>query len=102
MKAACYQTTGAAKDVLTVEDVPDPEPSPGEVLVRVAVSAVHPSDVKTRAGARGPMTFPRVIPQSDGAGRIIGVPPGTEWQVGVFRLPDDVIGSQPRRGECCV
>ena len=73
MKAANYEETGPAKEVLRVTDLPDPEPGPGEVLVRVAVSAVHPSDVKTRAGARGPMPFPTVIPHSDGAGRVVAV-----------------------------
>lgn len=73
MKAAYYEATGAARDVLQVRDLADPEPGPGEVLVRLAVSAVHPSDVKTRAGARGPMAFSKVIPHSDGAGRIVAV-----------------------------
>lgn len=73
MKAAFYEKTGAAEDVLRLETLADPSPGRGEVLVAVAVSAVHPSDVKTRSGARGAMTFPRVIPHSDGAGRIVAV-----------------------------
>jgi NADPH2:quinone reductase len=54
--------------------MPDPEPGPGEVLVRLATSGVNPSDVKTRAGSR-PMVSPRVIPHSDGAGVIEAVGP---------------------------
>ncbi len=76
MKAAYYEATGAARDVLQVGDIADPQPGPGEVLVKIAVSAVHPSDVKTRAGARGPLAYPRVIPHSDGAGRIVAVGEG--------------------------
>lgn len=78
MKAAFYEATGPAAEVLRVGDVPDPQPLPGEVLVRVAVSAVHPSDVKTRSGARGTMSFSRVIPHSDGAGRIVAVGGGVD------------------------
>jgi NADPH2:quinone reductase len=67
VKAAWYERNGAARDVLTVGDVPDPRPGPGEVRVRLATSGVNPSDVKTRAGSR-PMSAPRIIPQSDGGG----------------------------------
>lgn len=69
MKAAWYERNGAARDVLTVGDLPDPEPVPGEVRVRLKTSGVNPSDVKTRAGSR-PMSGPRIIPQSDGGGVI--------------------------------
>lgn len=81
MRAACYDRTGAARDVLRVESRPDPVPGPGEVLVRIAASGVNPSDVKTRAGwMPSPKDQPVVIPHSDGAGVIeavgAGVPPG--------------------------
>lgn len=75
MKAAWYETNGAARDVLTVGSMPDPEPGPGEVRVRLATSGVNPSDVKTRAGSR-PMSGPRVVPHSDGAGVIDRLGPG--------------------------
>lgn len=79
MKAAWYEANGAASDVLTVGIMPDPQPGPGEVLVRLAASGVNPSDVKTRAGSR-PMTSPRVIPHSDGAGVIAKVGAGVPSQ----------------------
>lgn len=78
MNAAWYDRNGAAGAVLTVGNLPDPVPGPGEVLVRVKLSGVNPSDVKTRAGTRGGMAFPRVVPQSDGAGVIEAVGPGVE------------------------
>ncbi len=74
MRAAWYETNGAARDVLRTGEMPDPEPGPGEVLVRLATSGVNPSDVKTRAGSR-PMVSPRVVPHSDGAGVIEAVGP---------------------------
>lgn len=76
MKAAYYEQNGPADEVLIVGDLEDPTPAAGEVVVEVATSAVNPSDVKARAGARGPMSFDRVIPHSDGAGRIVAVGDG--------------------------
>lgn len=78
MRAICYDRTGAAADVLELRDLPRPDPGEGEVLVRVAVSGVNPSDAKTRAGARGAMPHPLVIPHSDGAGRIEAVGDGVD------------------------
>jgi NADPH2:quinone reductase len=78
MRAAWYETNGPANQVLRLGDMPDPEPSPGEVRVHLAASGVNPSDVKTRAGLRRPMAFPRVIPGSDGAGVIDKVGAGVD------------------------
>src|SRR5215472_7259712 len=47
-----------------------PRPGRGEVRVRLAVSGVNPSDVKSRAGLTRKIAFARVIPHSDGAGEI--------------------------------
>lgn len=96
MIGASYTTRGAAGDVLSVGDLPMPEPGAGEVLVRVHTSGVNPSDVKTRAGNLGPLTVPQTIPQSDGAGVIEAVGEGVEssrvgervWLYNVNRTPD--------------
>lgn len=82
MRAAWYKRQGAARDVLTVGEVDDPQPLAGEVRIRVAASGVNPGDVKKRQDAFGyGMPYPRVIPHSDGAGVVDavgeGVPP--EW-----------------------
>jgi NADPH2:quinone reductase len=54
MRAAFYERTGPAKDVLVVDDLPTPIPGPGDVRVKVAWSGVNPSDVKFRiATVRG-------------------------------------------------
>jgi NADPH2:quinone reductase len=71
MRAAYYERTGAAREVLQVAEMPAPEAGPGEVRVRLAASGVNPSDVKSRAGLRTKeLQFARVIPHSDGAGVI--------------------------------
>src|SRR3546814_17935688 len=69
MRAALYSRNGAARDVLELADLPDPEPAEGEVRVKLATSGVNPSDVKSRAGSR-PVTQGFVVPHSDGAGVI--------------------------------
>ena len=75
MRAATYTRTGAAKDVLSLIDLPDPNPGPGEVRVKLAWSGVNPSDVKSRGG-RWPMAYPRIVPHSDGSGVIDAVGDG--------------------------
>lgn len=78
MKAVWYEATGAALDVLQLGEMSPPDVAPGEVLVRVKTSGVNPSDVKSRAGLRGPIPFARVIPHSDGAGVIEAVGEGVD------------------------
>jgi NADPH:quinone reductase len=82
MKAAWYEKQGPAREVLTVGELPDPTPAPGEVRIRVAASGINPGDIKKREDAFGyGMAYPRVIPHSDGAGQVDrageGVP--SEW-----------------------
>lgn len=79
MKAAWFERSGAARDVLVVGEKPTPVAGPGEVLVKLRTSGVNPSDVKKRAGS-----FPSllddgyVIPNSDGAGVIEAVGEGVD------------------------
>jgi NADPH2:quinone reductase len=62
--------------VLRVEELEPAEPELGEVRIRVALSGVNPSDVKSRGGASSvTMDFPYVIPHSDGAGTIESLGP---------------------------
>jgi NADPH2:quinone reductase len=68
VRAVWYERTGAAGDVLTLGEMPTPQAGPGEVRVRLHASGVNPADVGRRAGSYRPMEFPRVIPNSDGAG----------------------------------
>jgi NADPH2:quinone reductase len=49
MKAAVYYTTGGP-EVLRYEDVPDPSPGPGEVLVRVEAISIEGGDTLNRLG----------------------------------------------------
>lgn len=79
MRAAVYDRTGPAGEVLTIVELPTPVPGPGEVRVKVSWSGVNPSDVKSRAGLRTKtLAFPRIIPHSDGAGVIDQVGVGVD------------------------
>ncbi|MDI3308674.1 MAG: NADPH:quinone reductase [Acetobacteraceae bacterium] len=78
MKAVWYDRNGPAAEVLTYGDLPTPSPGPGEVLVRLATSGVNPSDWKTRLGRTRPKVFPRIVPHSDGAGRIEAIGEGVD------------------------
>jgi NADPH2:quinone reductase len=68
MRAAYYERNGTAREVLRVGEIATPEAGPGEVRVKLATSGVNPSDVKSRQGLTRKIAYPRVIPQSDGAG----------------------------------
>lgn len=76
MKAVWYERQGAAQEVLTYGEMPTPVPGPGEVRVRLRASAVNPADANRRAGRLHGMDFPRIIPNSDGAGVIDAVGAG--------------------------
>src|SRR6202453_4934017 len=68
MKAVWYERTGAAPEVLTFGDMPTPAAGPGEARAGREASGVNPADVGRRSGSYRAMEFPRVIPNSDGAG----------------------------------
>jgi NADPH:quinone reductase len=69
MRALKFFQTGSL-DNLTVEEVVQPEPAPGEVLVQVKAAAINPSDVKNVQGKMHETTVPR-IPGRDFAGIVV-------------------------------
>ncbi|HXT80789.1 MAG TPA: NADPH:quinone reductase, partial [Acetobacteraceae bacterium] len=75
MRAVWYDRQGPANEVLTTGELPTPEPQLGEVRVRLEASGVNPSDTYRRRGAV-PAEYPRVIPNSDGAGVVDKAGPG--------------------------
>jgi NADPH2:quinone reductase len=60
-------------DALQVEDVAQPQPSQGELLVKVRAAGINPSDVKNVQGAMAGTTLPR-IPGRDFAGVVVDGP----------------------------
>jgi NADPH2:quinone reductase len=78
MRAVWYDRQGPAEEVLQRGELPTPSAGPGEVRLRVAASAVNPADTYRRRGGGYAMEFPRVIPNSDGAGTVDEVGPGVD------------------------
>ncbi len=68
-------------DVLRIVDVAEPDPAPGEVVVKMAAAAVNPFDNTVRRGWV-PQVAPGLIQGNEGAGVVVGngseaLPPGT-------------------------
>ena len=78
MRAALYDQIGASADVLRVEDVPTPEPGPGEVRLRVELSGVNPTDWKSRSGLTSRAVDGFQVPHHDGVGVIDAVGAGVD------------------------
>jgi NADPH2:quinone reductase len=78
MRAAVYSTTGGP-EVLRLEELPVPEPGPGEVRVRIHRCGVNPTDWKSRqGGSEGAAVDPPQVPGQDGAGVVDAVGEGVE------------------------
>ena len=82
MKAVVLHEFGGS-DVLRVEDLPDPEPKPGEVRLDVTATALNHLDVDVREGvSRFPVSLPHVL-GVEPVGRIAALGDGVQgWQVG--------------------
>jgi NADPH2:quinone reductase len=78
VRAASYDRYGPAAEVLTVREVDRPAPAAGEVLVKVALSGVNPTDWKSRSGATPRPIDGFQIPHHDGAGVIEAVGDGVD------------------------
>ncbi|ABS02527.1 quinone oxidoreductase family protein [Kineococcus radiotolerans] len=75
MRAVRIDRTGGP-EVLTVTDLPAPEPGPGQVLVDVEAAGVNFIDTYRRGGVY-PLDLPAVL-GSEGAGRVARPGPGVE------------------------
>jgi NADPH:quinone reductase len=81
MLAARYDTTGSEHGRIRIVETEQPVPGDGEVLVRVCVSGVNPTDWKSRkAGGQGMTSagFGWIIPNQDGAGIVEDTGPGVD------------------------
>lgn len=75
MRAAVLSEAGIGN--LSVVELPDPEPGPGEVLVRVRSTTLNYRDLLTVEGGYGSrQRTENLIPVSDGAGEVVAVGDG--------------------------
>lgn len=63
MKAAVFESTGVPESVLTIKDLPEPEPKHGQVKVRMLCCPVNPSDLMF---VRGQYTLSADLPATPG------------------------------------
>jgi NADPH:quinone reductase-like Zn-dependent oxidoreductase len=87
MRAVRFHEFGGL-DVLRVDEVPDPEPLPGQVVLELTASALNHLDVDIREGvSRFPVEPPFTL-GVEGVGRITAVGDGVEgWNEGDRVLP---------------
>jgi NADPH2:quinone reductase len=83
MKAIVVSEYGAP-DVLQLQEVADPTPGAGEVVVKIGAAGVNPVETYKRSGTppynSGPLPY---TPGTDGAGEIVAVGEGVEkWKIG--------------------
>lgn len=104
MHAVVLHETGGP-EVLRYEEVPDPEPGEGEILVRIETAGVNHFDLNQRAG--GASSFPLILGM-DGAGRrddngqrvLVTGAPGTYAELAaapeqnVWSIPDSLDASR--------
>ncbi|UQA94377.1 NADP-dependent oxidoreductase [Streptomyces halobius] len=95
MRAVAVSAFGEQPQLM---DLPQPEPGPGEVLVRLAAAGLNPVDWKIADGMFGdakPASFPLVL-GTDGAGEVVGIGTGVRR----FTVGDAVFGQfqRPEQG----
>ncbi|PZG21541.1 NADP-dependent oxidoreductase [Nonomuraea aridisoli] len=95
MRAVAISAFGADPELV---ELPEPQPRPGEILVRLRAAGYNPVDTKIASGAmkdRMSPSFPFVLGQ-DGAGTVAALGDGVTG----FRLGEEVYGrfTDPSRG----
>ncbi|PBC83550.1 NADPH:quinone reductase [Streptomyces sp. 2224.1] len=95
MRAVAVSAFGEKPQLM---DLPQPEPGPGEVLVRLSAAGLNPVDWKLADGMFGdavPAAFPLVL-GSDGAGEVLAIGNGVRR----FTVGDAVFGQfqRPEQG----
>lgn len=96
MRAMVIRAFGGT-DVFEERDLPDPQPGPGEVLVRVVATAVNPVDYKIRRNGAWAGVKPPAIIGYDVSGVVEAVGPGvTDFRSGdeVYYTPE-IFGGKP-------
>jgi NADPH:quinone reductase-like Zn-dependent oxidoreductase len=95
MKAVRLHAYGDV-DQFTFEDVPNPVPGDGEVLIRVVASGLNPVDLYIRQGYMAqidPIDLPAIL-GVDAAGTVVALGPGVTG----YALGDQVIAHVPLSG----
>jgi len=73
-------------DGLKLEDVPDPVPGPGQILIRLRAVSLNYRDLMVAKGVYNPKLRLPLVPISDGAGEVIAAGAGTRQYKGGERV----------------
>src|SRR5215213_402429 len=94
MLSVRFHEFGNPAEVLRVEEVERPEPRAGQVLVKMRVRAINPSDVLTVRGLYGQLPVPPATPGLEGMGEVAAVGEGvTHLSEGQRVIPLGVAGT---------
>lgn len=89
-------------EVMRLEEVPDPRPLEGEVLVKVHAVGVNPVDTYRRSGRYPSLPALPYTPGSDAAGEVVAVGPGVErWRIGDRVYTDHRVAGAYAEYLCC-
>ena len=80
-------------EVLKYEDIPEPQPGPGEIRIRIIAAGVNPMDWKIRKGLVGKLPLPMIM-GLDVAGLVDALGQG-----GVFFQPEEEVFAKVSIGE---
>ncbi|MBC8106803.1 MAG: NADPH:quinone reductase [Anaerolineae bacterium] len=70
-------------EVLKLDELPDPKPGPGQILMRVNAAGVNPVDTYIRSGKYAALPKLPYIPGTDAAGTIAALGDGVaNWKIG--------------------
>src|SRR5690348_17212324 len=78
MKALIFRETGEPNRVLNVAEIPTPPLAPGEALVRMLLSPIHPSDLHMLRGRYGYQPELPASPGIEGVGIVEALGPGAQ------------------------
>lgn len=83
MKSAIYSEFGTPENVLRTQDMEQPQPGPGQVLVKMVLSPVHNHDLMTIAGQYGFKPALPAVPGTEAVGTVQALGEGvTHLKVG--------------------
>jgi len=80
-------------DVLEIKQIPDPQPKPGEALIRVKAIGVNFADLLQRMGLYPGAPKPPFVPGLEIAGVIEKIPDGTRQVEGEGLAPGDAVAA---------
>ncbi|MEM8558287.1 MAG: zinc-dependent alcohol dehydrogenase family protein [Bacteroidota bacterium] len=108
MRALRFHTTGRPAEVLRLDTLPDPEPGPGEVRVRLTHRPINPADLLEVRGRYGTVPDLPAVAGHEGVGvvdrigagvpeaalgqRVVPLDAGPTWQTHLVAHPRGLLG----------